>query len=92
MVRIRRNEDTTWNKMRATYNAVWMVDFNACRLTMDGKIAKGSDILEEDFHLPPFLINIQQEGVAVSMLMLYNPTFFEPSQYIFLETSQMNDD
>ena len=80
---IARGSITTWDEMRTSYNGVWVVNSETSCLSMDGEIRQNDAILEDDFNLPPYLVDMSQPGVP--MVMSYNPSFFEPIQYMYID-------
>ena len=84
---IQSDELTTWDQMIETYNAVWLIDSSAKAIDLDGQIAEGTDILSEQFHQPPYMVEMNQDGAPAPMLMSYNPEFFYFMQYMSIDTS-----
>ena len=80
------NSTTTWDEMIDRYNAVWMVNEECFKiLDVDGNLAAGHDALAANFTLPQFLVEVSDDGAPTPLVMSYNPQFFDPGCYIWIE-------
>ena len=86
-VAISSDKITTWDAMIETYNAVWLIDGSARAIDVDGEIAEGLDMLNEEFRQPPYMVEMNENGAPAPMLMSYNPEFFYYVQYMSIDTS-----
>ena len=80
------DEDTTWDVMTDTYNALWVVDEHLKVVDEDGRLGCGDEVLSDSFILPNYIIDMQPPSGTVSqVIMSYNPNFFDHTKFIWIE-------
>ena len=78
--------------MTETYNGCWMVDQHCTVCDIDGKIARDRiDILNTNYKLPEFIVDMHLPNALCPMLMSYNSEFSNPLQYICVNISTTNN-
>ena len=63
---------------------IWMLDHTLKICDNDGKVAIGWDILETDFQLPQFLVDVHNDDAPAPMIMSYNPDFFSADKFVWI--------
>ena len=81
---IGHSDITSWDAMTTTYNGIWMVDDHTLICDTDGNLAHGEDVLNENFTLPQYIIEMPNNEMPCPILMSYNPMFFNPDQYVWI--------
>ena len=71
------------NYQKHYFNGVYMIDSSfKCIDHMIGGISYNFFVLDKQFHMPQYSIDVRDEGVPSTYLKSYNPNFFKISNYI----------
>ena len=77
------NKKNTWNKVRATNNAAYVVDSNfKCVDRVTHKLGFNTEVIQAGFTLPHQMIEHNEQGAPFPVVVSYNPSFFDPAKYI----------
>ena len=72
----------SWDNLIEYYNGAYMVHSSFALSLRNGDIVRGALVMEDDNVLPEYLIEVDSYGTPYHVLMGYNVSFYNVTQYV----------